>query len=662
GMAASFIGGIMLLPLVGVSVSMISMFAFIIVLGIVVDDAIVVGENIYEKRQTTRDPLKSATEGVRDISKPVIFSILTTIIAFIPLLFIPGSMGKFWKPLPLVVIVVLLVSLVEALLILPSHLAHVPRKNKRKGLFLPIRILQQHFLRGFEWFVNHIYRRLLDGALRYRYVTIVGSVAIFLVVGKYATSSHMGLIFMPEVSADEIEAGIRLPVGVTPDQAARVANEVTAATQRMFDKHGLNKVSEGIKTNVRRGSFVDVEIVMKPPDERDMTAREIIELWRDEIEDIDGVSQITFQAESGPGGPRPDISVSLGHNETEILEKASADLLAKLAEYEIAKDVQDDLNLGKSQLDFEMLPEGRALGLTAADVGRQVRASFYGALALRYLRGTNEVEVRVKLPKDERKDVLNLEELVIQTPAGTEVPLMEVVKVTSGDSFSRILRRDGRRVVNVSMDIEPKRAITQMMDALDEEILPALRADYPDITWTFEGSQARMRESTSALWTGYGIALVLIYALLAVAFGSYVQPLIVLSAIPFGLVGAIAGHILLGFDLSLISIMGVIALSGVVVNDSIIMIDYANKMRDRMPVFEAIREAGLRRFRPILLTTVTTFGGLTPIIMEKSLQAQYLIPMAISLGFGIIFATAIILVLVPCLYLSVEEFKIRLKG
>jgi multidrug efflux pump subunit AcrB len=238
---------------------------------------------------------------------------------------------------------------------------------------------------------------------------------------------------------------------------------------------------------------------------------------------------------------------------------------------------------------------------------------------------------------------------------------MEVVKVTSGDSFSRILRRDGRRVVNVSMDIEPKRAITQMMDALDEEILPALRADYPDITWTFEGSQARMRESTSALWTGYGIALVLIYALLAVAFGSYVQPLIVLSAIPFGLVGAIAGHILLGFDLSLISIMGVIALSGVVVNDSIIMIDYANKMRDRMPVFEAIREAGLRRFRPILLTTVTTFGGLTPIIMEKSLQAQYLIPMAISLGFGIIFATAIILVLVPCLYLSAEEFKIRLK-
>jgi multidrug efflux pump subunit AcrB len=661
GMTASFIGGIMLLPLVGVSISMISMFAFIIVLGIVVDDAIVVGENIYEKRQHLRNPLKSATEGVRDISRPVIISVLTTVIAFIPLLFIPGEMGKFWKPLPIVVIVVLLVSLVEALLILPSHLAHVPRKEKRHGIFLPIHKLQQYFLRSFEWFVNHVYRRILDGALRYRYLTIVGSVVIFLVVGKYATSAHMGIIFMPEVSADEIEAGIRLPVGVTPDQAARVANEVTVATQKMFDEHGLDQVAQGIKTNVRRGSFVDVEIVMKPPDERDMTAREVIELWRNEIEDIDGVSQITFQAESGPSGPRPDISVSLGHNEIEVLEKASEALLEKLAEYEIAKDVQDDLNLGKSQLDFELLPQGRALGLTAADVGRQVRASFYGALALRYLRGTNEVEVRVKLPKDERKDVLNLEELVIQTPSGTEVSLMEVVQVKSGASFSRINRRDGRRVVNVSMDVEPKRAITQMMTALDTEILPTLRADYPGITWTFEGSEADMRESTSALWSGFGIALVLIYALLAVAFGSYLQPLIVLSAIPFGLVGAIAGHILLGFDLSLISIMGVIALSGVVVNDSIIMIDYANKARKSKPVFEAIREAGLRRFRPILLTTMTTFGGLTPIIMEKSLQAQYLIPMAISLGFGIIFATAIILVLVPCLYLSVEEIKIRFK-
>jgi multidrug efflux pump subunit AcrB len=660
GMTASFIGGIMLLPVAGVSISMISMFAFLVVLGIVVDDAIVVGENIFEKRQQIRDPLKCAIEGARDISKPVIFSILTTVIAFVPLMFIPGETGKFWKPLPIVVIVVLLVSLLEALLILPSHLGHVRRKDERRGLSLRIHNMQQGFARGFEWFVDKVYRRILDGALRFRYLVIVGSLVLFAIVGKYATSAHMGLILMPEVSADEIEAGVRLPVGITPDQAAQVANEVTAATQRMFDEHGLNEAAEGIKTNVRGGSFIDVEIVMKPPNEREMTSEDVIALWREEIGDIAGVDQMTFQAESGPSGYRPDITVSLSANDTDVLAETSKLLVEKARGFEMTRDVNDDFNRGKSQLDFELLPEGRALGLTAAGVGQQVRDAFYGALGLRYLRGTNEVEVRVKLPLEERKELYNLEDLVIQTPDGTEVPLLEVVSVKSGDAFSRILRRDGRRVVNVTMDVEPKRATTQVLEALDKEVLPELRADYPGITWSFEGSNADMRESTEALWSGFGISMALIYVLLAVAFSSYVQPFIVLSAIPFGLVGAVAGHILLGFDLSLISLMGVIALSGVVVNDSIIMIDYANKRRAEKSVFAAIHEAGLRRFRPILLTTMTTFGGLTPIIMEKSLQAQYLIPMAISLGFGIIFATAIILVLVPCLYLTLEELKIRL--
>jgi multidrug efflux pump subunit AcrB len=369
---------------------------------------------------------------------------------------------------------------------------------------------------------------------------------------------------------------------------------------------------------------------------------------------------MTFQAESGPSGYRPDVTVSLSANDTEVLAAASEVLVEKAREFGMTRDVNDDFTKGKSQLDFEMLPEGRALGLTAAGVGQQVRDAFYGALALRYLRRTNEVEVRVKLPKEERKELYNLEDLVIQTPDGTEVALLEVVSVKSGDAFTRILRRDGRRVVNVTMDVEPKRATSQVLEALDKEVLPELRADYPGLTWSFEGSNADMRESTAALWSGFGISMALIYALLAVAFGSYLQPLIVLSAIPFGLVGAVAGHILLGFDLSLISLMGVIALSGVVVNDSIIMIDYANKRRAEKSVFAAIHEAGLRRFRPILLTTLTTFGGLTPIILEQSLQAQYLIPMAISLGFGIVFATAIILVLVPCLYLSFEEMKIRL--
>ena len=289
----------------------------------------------------------------------------------------------------------------------------------------------------------------------------------------------------------------------------------------------------------------------------------------------------------------------------------------------------------------------------------QLRDAFFGALAARQLRGTNEFEVRVKLPEEQRQDLYHLDNFIIRTPSGAEVPLADVVEVQSNEAFKGIDRRNGRRVVTVSTDVEPKRAIGQVMKALNAEVLPAIRADYPDITWTFQGTQAEMRESTDALWSGLLLALAVIYALLAIAFRSYAQPFIVLVAIPFGIVGAVIGHMLLGYDLSLVSMMGVIALAGVVVNDSLIMVDYANRLRrdEGLSPVDAIRQAGVRRFRPIVLTTVTTAGGLTPIILEKSLQAQYLIPMAISLGFGIVFATAIILVLVPCLYVVLEDVK-----
>jgi multidrug efflux pump subunit AcrB len=280
---------------------------------------------------------------------------------------------------------------------------------------------------------------------------------------------------------------------------------------------------------------------------------------------------------------------------------------------------------------------------------------------MRQLRGINETEIRVKLPREERKDMTNLEDFIIQTPGGTAVPLLSVVRVRQGETFTSINRRDGKRVVNVGMDAEPASAQTRVLNSLKQEVLPQLRADFPGITWTFEGSQAEMRESTNALWSGFVIAMFIIFALLAVALNSYVQPLIIMLAIPFGIVGAVIGHIILGYDLSLVSLMGVIALSGVVVNDSLIMIDHANKNRGDLSAFESIREAGIRRFRPIILTTLTTFGGLTPIILETSRQAYQLIPMAISLGFGIVFATAIILIIVPTLYMILDDFTKAVK-
>jgi multidrug efflux pump subunit AcrB len=658
GMAVSFVGGLLFLPIVGVSINMISLFGFLVVLGIVVDDAVVVGENVYEKRQEGHNAEDAAVAGTQEVAGPVTFSILTNIVAFVPLMFIPGETGKFWAPLPVVVIIVLALSLVESLFILPSHLAHARSRGKRKsGLRAKLHAAQQRFSGGFNRLVDFAFKPLLLFCLRFRYITSSAAFGLFLIVCGYANSAHMGLILMPEVSADEIEAGVRMPVGTTQDQAAEIADAVTAASVAMFEKYDLYKVAEGIKTNVRGQDFIDVEIVMKPPDEHDTTADEIIELWRDSIGDLPGVDQVTFEAESGPGGYRQDVSIDLSHSDIDVLEKAAVAFVERAQQFANARDVSDNYNRGKSQYDFRLRPEGRALGLTDEELGDQLRGAFFGSLALRMLRGTNEIEVRVKLPEDEREDIYSLEDLVIRTPTGAEVPLLDVADVEENLAFSSINRRDGRRVINVSMDIEPKRATTQVISALRAETLPQLREDYPGITWSFEGSNAEMREATASLWGYFGLALAVIYSLLAVAFKGYIQPLIVLVAIPFGIVGAVIGHILLGYDLSLVSFMGVIALSGVVINDSLIMIDYANRRRSQCSALEAISQAGIRRFRPILLTTLTTFGGLMPLIFEDSLQAQYIIPMAISLGFGILFATGIILILVPCLYLILEDIR-----
>ena len=661
GMVISFIGGMILLPIIGVSLNMISMFGFLVVLGIVVDDAIVVGENVHEYRQRGYSAMEAAIKGTKDVSKPVFFSILTTIIAFFPLLFLPGETGQFWWPLPAVVIVILGVSLVEAFFILPSHLGHI-RKKTKKGIFHRWEKMQAKFARGFNHVIDQYYRPFLDKCLQYRYITLSAAVGLLIVVGGYGLSDHMGLILMPEVAADEIEAGIRLPVGTTTDQAAAVAEEVTAATRRMFEEHNLYEVAEGIKTNVRGSNFIDVEIVLLPPDQRDMSAREVIALWRDNIGDIRGVDQITFEAERGPGGARQDISVDLSHTNIEVLERASEDFVSHMNSFENTRDVSDNYNKGKTQFDFKLLPHGWDLGLTSNEVGQQVRNAFFGALAMRQLRGTDEVEIRVKLPLEERKNIRNLENFLIRTEEGVEVPLMDVVEVVEKEAFTSINRRDGRRVVNVGMDVEPSNAVSRVLESVNNEVLPSLRADYPGLTWTFEGSQADMRESTSSLYGTFSIALLLIYALLAFAFSNYIQPLIVMSAIPFGVVGAVIGHIILGYDLSLVSLMGMIALAGVVVNDSLIMVDYANGLRkEGYSIYESIHQAGLRRFRPIMLTTFTTFGGLVPIIFETSSQAFHLIPMAISLGFGIVFATSIILVIVPCLYVMLEDIYLLTK-
>jgi len=654
GMTISFVGAINFLPSFGISINMISMFGFLVALGIVVDDAIVVGENVYEHRERGLGMMEAAITGAQQIAWPVTFSILTNIVAFLPVMFIPGIMGQYWWPMPVVVITVLALSLLEALFILPSHLAHI-RERSHAAASETLHTVQRRFSRGFANWIDTRYRPFLERCLRHRYISLTGAVVLLAVTGGYALSDHLGMIMMPEQPADEIEAGVRLPVGTTRDFAADMAYQITEATHRMFEENDLYEAAEGIKTNVRGSSFIDVEIVLLPPAQRDITTQEVIELWRNEIGDIKGVDQITFEAERGPGSWRDDISIDLSHSDIEVLERAAAELVERLEEFGNTRDVNDNYEAGKSQLDFTLLPEGRALGLTPTEVGRQLRGAFFGDIALRYLRGTNEIEVRVKLPEQEREDIRTLENFMLRTPDGVEVPLSDVALIERGQAFTSINRRDGRRVINVGTDVEPKNAISRVLAAVNEDVLPQLRADFPGITWTYEGSQAELRESTAALWGGFGLALFAVYALLAIAFGSYIQPLIVMTAIPFGIVGGIIGHIILGYDLSLVSMLGVVAVSGVVINGALIMVHFANGKRGELSAHDAILQAGVRRFRPIVLTTVTTFGGLAPIILETSIQAVHLIPMAISLGFGIVFATSIMLVVVPCLYLMIED-------
>ena len=361
GMVVSFVGGILLLPLAGVSINMISLFGFLVVLGIVVDDAVVVGENVYEKRHSTDDPEVAAVEGTREVASPVIFSILTNIAAFVPLMFIPGETGKFWGPLPVVVIIVLALSLLESLFILPAHLAHAKAGGQKRGLGARLHHGQQRFSGGFNRLVNIVYGPVLQFCLRFRYVTASVALGLFLVVGGYATSAHMGMILMPEVSADEIECGVRMPVGTTQDQAAEIARAVTEASLRMFEEHNLYEVAEGIKTNVRGQDFIDVEIVMKPPDQRDMTANEVIALWRNSIGDIPGVTQLSFRAERGPGGHRRAISVSLSHSDIDVLEKASQEFVARKALCQRTR-CQRQLQQGQISIRFSASPRRQSAG------------------------------------------------------------------------------------------------------------------------------------------------------------------------------------------------------------------------------------------------------------------------------------------------------------
>jgi len=654
GIPTSFLGGLLFLPAMDVSINIISMFAFIVALGIVVDDAIVAGENIYEYRQRGHGLAKAAILGARNVSIPITYAILTNIVAFLPLYFVPGYMGKIWQAIPVVVITVFLISWVEALFILPAHLAHT-RSTPTSALTARLHAAQQRFSARVSRFIQTRYRPLLELRLRWRGLTVAIGFAVLLVVLSYVKSGRIGMILMPRVESDRAVVTAVLPPG-SPFTAARsVQAQLIDGIEAVAAEHGGETLLSGVFALVNENQ-VEITAYLTPPGVRPLNTGKVTQLWREQVGPVIGLESLRYESDRGGPGRGGALTVELSHRDTDVLALASSALAGKLEEFANVKDIDDGFTPGKEQLDFRIKPSGESLGLTTREVARQVRNAFSGAEALRQQRGRNEVTVRVRLPQLDRSSEYSIENLMIRTPAGTFVPLFEIAEVKRGRAYTTINRREARRTVTVTADVEPIDQTSQILATLNSDILPALALDYPGLTYSYQGRQASMAESTGGLFKGFLLAMFAIYFLLAIPFRSYSQPLIVMLAIPFGIVGATLGHLVMGYSLSLMSLMGIVALSGVVVNDSLVLIDYANHQRaEGATAHAAVCAAGTRRFRPIILTTLTTFGGLAPMIFETSRQARFLIPMALSLGYGILFATVITLLLVPSLYLLVDD-------
>ena len=662
GIPISFLGSFLVLPATGVTVNMISLFAYIIALGIVVDDAIVVGENIYHYHQEGLPFSRAAVKGARDVVVPVTFSILTNIVAFMPIYFVPGMMGKVFRMIPIVVVTVFLISLGESLFVLPAHLGH-QRDRRRRGLSAWLHARQQAFSHGFRRWVRNRYGPFLRLALRHRYLTIATALALLIAMLSYALSGRMGFGLFPKIESDSARATLVMPYGSAVAKTEAVMQRMLRAARQVVDECGRPQLVTGIFAEVGRdGSHTGtMRVYLAEPEVREkiMGTEEFTRRWRKAVGQVVGTEYLLFESDAGGPGHGAALTIELSHRNISVLEKAGADLATAFRSYPQVKDVNDGFLPGKQQLDFAIRPEGKSLGLTARGVARQVRNAFYGAEALRQQRGRNEIKVMVRLPESERISEHSVNELILRTPAGTEVPLREVAAVERGRAYTAISRRNGKRTVHVTADATPRSKAGEVLEDLKTDTLPRLVDEYSGLNYSFEGRRADMRESLASLKVGFILAMLAVYALLAVPFRSYYQPLIVMMSIPFGIVGAFIGHLLMGYDLSIMSMFGIVALSGVVVNDSLIMIDFANRLRKQSDGTnrDVIVAAAIQRFRPILLTTVTTFGGLAPMIFETSRQARFLIPMALSLGFGLLFATLITLVLVPSLYLAIEDVK-----
>ena len=676
GLVTSFVGALAVMLVLDITLNPVSLLVFVLAIGIIVDDAIVVAEHIHLERKRGAPGVVAAIRGTRRIKVPLIFAVLTSIAAFTPILFIPGGIGEIWRALPIIIIAMLLISLFESLFILPSHLSHLHGPD-----WVPTNAVDR-FLAGTQGLVDRGLNRFmhgpLDRALRFATdqpaITIAGAVGLLILSVSLLPAGIVPSKFADTVEGDFVSASLEMPEGTTAQRTYEVAKEVEAAGKRVIERFSRERpeggppllsgvtLTVGEPPRVEGGGLAPqptlnpeanlaaIDFKLVASQEREVSTEAVAQAWREEVGHMPHVRGISFSGQViNLGNP---VEAVLSHPHEDRLVQIANAVATGLRGIEGVFDVRSDHAPGVREIQLELRPEADTLGLTVEDLARQSRAAFFGVEALRVQRGREEVRVYARLPADERNSITDIEGYLILTPSGTEVPLSQVAVLKSGSSPPAIKRRDGQRVVTVTANVDL--AVISSAEAnavLRDTILAELTASDPDLTYTFGGEQQQQLQSLGALYRGFVLAMFMIFVLLAIPLRSYTKPFIIMAVIPFGLVGIIFGHLIMGIAFSTTAIMGFLGLSGVVVNDSLVMIDFIDqRIKDRGPTLEAIVEGAKGRFRPILLTSVTTFLGFTPLILERAIQAQFLLPFAASLGFGILATTSILMLLVPALY------------
>ncbi|WP_286822869.1 MULTISPECIES: efflux RND transporter permease subunit [unclassified Idiomarina] len=663
GIPVCFLGTIALMPLpmFDISINMISLFGFILVLGIVVDDAIVIGESAYTEIEENGKSIDNVIAGAKRVAMPATFGVLTTMVAFVPMLTVEGGMGAIWESIAWVVILCLAFSLVESKLILPAHIANMKYSKQKGEKANAFQRFRNKFAGAIKSFVDNYYRPFLKKCLHYRYTTLASFVGLLILMAGLMSGGIVRWVFFPDIPSDFVQANVEMQPGTSETRTIEVLNSV---------EKSLNEVNSRIKesdgdgvvrhTNIwMDGSTAGTVFVeLKKGEDRQIDGFEIVNQWREAVPELAGVRALNFQG-SMSGGSGFDIEFQLVGEDLDELKAAADELKLELADYDGVFDIEDTFGDGKEEILLQTKPLATAMGINLAELATQVRYAFYGAEAQRIQRGDEEIKVMVRYPRDQRESVGNLQDMKLRAADGSEIPFTELADIEFAEGYSTITRIDRQRSVNVRAradkdKVEPFRVVKEVREEKIQRILDK----YPSVGFQLQGATQDEAEATGSLAIGGLLAMFAVYALMAIPLKSYSQPLIIMSVIPFGMIGAVIGHWVIGMPVSILSLFGIIALAGVVVNDSLVMVDYVNRAREMgTDLRKAVLDAGCRRFRAITLTSLTTFFGLLPIVLEKSLQAKIVIPMAISLAFGIIFATIITLLLIPCLYLILADTK-----